>query len=288
MKRLDQRHTAWGLVAIALFGAVGCGPTQSINPYALRRENDQLRAACRQYQSQLAQTRVERENLDKDNEQLQGLYAQEQDARRQAEEESKLAASAPRSAPTLSTRSVYDDDKDFGPPRGRAGSGPSAARGVAVNKKGATNGWLPMSSVPGAQVVRDGDTVRIRVTNTSLFDPGKATLKPGATQVLDRVAATLRRDYPGLLIGIEGHTDSDPIRKSNWKDNHELSMQRAMAVFEYLRTKGGIPSDQLVLAACGPNVPIASNRTSAGKAQNRRVEFVIHPVEARADGASRR
>jgi chemotaxis protein MotB len=97
--------------------------------------------------------------------------------------------------------------------------------------------------------------------------------------VLDQVAASVRRTYPGQLIGIEGHTDADPIRKSNWKDNHELSYQRGKAVFDYLSTKGGIPANQLYVAAYGPNHPVASNGSSSGKAQNRRVEFVVRPDE---------
>ena len=134
-----------------------------------------------------------------------------------------------------------------------------------------------MANVPGADVVRDGDKVRIRITNTNLFDPGKATLKPGAAQVLDRVAASIRRDYAGNPIGIEGHTDADPIRKSNWRDNHELSVQRALAVYDYLSKNAGIPSDQLYVAGFGPNMPLASNKSPGGKAQNRRVELVIEP-----------
>ncbi len=122
--------------------------------------------------------------------------------------------------------------------------------------------------------------MRIRVTGANLFDPGKATLRPGASKVLDQVGAAIRSNYSGQLVGIEGHSDADPIRKSNWKNNHELSVRRAMAVYEYLSSRGGVPSDQLYVAGFGSNVPIAANNSSTGKAKNRRVEFVIQPNDS--------
>ncbi len=81
------------------------------------------------------------------------------------------------------------------------------------------------------------------------------------------------------MIGIEGHTDADPIRKSSWGSNHELATERALAVFEYLTKKEGVPASRLFIAGYGPTRPIASNRTAAGKAKNRRVEFVIYPSQ---------
>jgi flagellar motor protein MotB len=282
VNRLKGHKVIWA--AASLLALAGCGPTQSINPWALRRENTQLRAAMRSYQDQLAQIRTQRDELDADNEELQMQLAE---AEQRAREQSKYAGGSSRSRGG-SYRDEYDDEKDFGPARGRSGTASSAGKQASAKKETGGN-WAALSNVPGAEVLRDGDAVRIRVTNTSLFDPGKATLKPGAAQTLDRVATALRREYPGHLIGIEGHTDSDPIRKSHWKDNHELSVERAKAVYEYLRTKGGLPTDQLYVAGYGANLPVASNKTSAGKAQNRRVEFVIHPSGARAaaEGAVR-
>jgi chemotaxis protein MotB len=160
-----------------------------------------------------------------------------------------------------------------------AGAGAASGREAAPRRAG--NGPLAAPNIPGADAVRDGDKVRIRITNANLFDPGKATLKPGAAQVLDRVAAAVRRDYSGHQIGIEGHTDADPIRKSNWRDNHELSVQRALAVYDYLTQRAGVASDQVYVAGYGPNMPLASNKSSGGKAQNRRVELVIEPNGAR-------
>ena len=265
-----------GLSAALILLVTGCGPTQTVNPFALRKENTQLKTALRQYQDQLAQAKQRADSLDEQNEQIHNeLALQQESARRNREEQSQLAR-APR--PPIRDDD-YGDEKAYGPSGGR-GSGQSQRRPetTSIGRRDP----LVSSNMSGAEVIRDGDAVRIRVTNGSLFDPGKATLKPGATKVLDQVANNLKRNFSGQLIGIEGHTDADPIKKSNWKDNHELSYQRARAVYEYLSTRGGIPNEQLYVAAFGANMPIASNKSANGKAQNRRVEFVVQPGDARA------
>jgi flagellar motor protein MotB len=259
-------------ISLSMISAVGCTSSQTMNPWTLRRENAQLKSALRQYQDQLAQAKTRADNLDADNEELQTQLAEVSESQRRMEDASRMARNTPRYAP--SSEQTYADEagSEIGP-----GTRPSSSRTSLPPPT--TRSYGSAQQIAGAQVLNDGNAVRIRVTNTSLFDPGKATLKPGATKVLDQVAASVRRSYPGQLIGIEGHTDADPIRKSNWKDNHELSYQRGKAVFDYLSSRGGIPANQLYVAAYGPNNPIASNSSSGGKAQNRRVEFVVRPEE---------
>ena len=77
-----------------------------------------------------------------------------------------------------------------------------------------------------------------------------------------------------------GHTDSDPIRKSGWKDNRELSAQRALAVVRQLQT-AGISGGQLVACGWGEHRPLVENSTNTAKAKNRRVEiFAVDPTLA--------
>ena len=85
----------------------------------------------------------------------------------------------------------------------------------------------------------------------------------------------MKSKYAGRLIDVVGHTDSDPIKKSKWKDNWELSAQRALAVTRYLVDKG-IPAGSVRASGCGSARPVASNASSRGKARNRRVEIVVH------------
>ncbi|MFQ6036962.1 MAG: OmpA family protein [Sedimentisphaerales bacterium] len=118
-------------------------------------------------------------------------------------------------------------------------------------------------------------TITVTLPNAILFDSGKATLKKATSRELDHILSVLKQRYSGRQIDIVGHTDSDPIKKSPWKDNWELSAERALTVTRYL-IKRGIPEDQIRASGCGAARPIASNATAAGKARNRRVEIVVH------------
>jgi chemotaxis protein MotB len=120
-------------------------------------------------------------------------------------------------------------------------------------------------------------TVTVTLENSLLFDSGKATLKRTTSTELDHIRSVLRQKYAGKLVDIVGHTDSDPIRKTKdkWKDNLELSAQRAISVARYLIQKG-VAEDEIRAVGCGESRPVASNANSAGKAKNRRVEIVVY------------
>ncbi|MBN2584316.1 MAG: OmpA family protein [Planctomycetes bacterium] len=111
----------------------------------------------------------------------------------------------------------------------------------------------------------------------TLADPfmsGKAVLKPTATAELGRIAEAIKRDYPGRMIRVEGHTDGDPIKKSGWKDNWELSCERAATVVRQL-VASGVSAENVCVAGYGEHQPVADNKTAAGKSKNRRVEIVV-------------
>ncbi|MHC4280618.1 MAG: OmpA/MotB family protein, partial [Planctomycetota bacterium] len=110
-------------------------------------------------------------------------------------------------------------------------------------------------------------TITVTLQNSLLFDSGKATLKKTTITELDHINSVLRSKYSGRQIGVVGHTDSDPIKKSKWQDNWE--------VLRYL-VKQGIPPDQIRAIGRGESQPIASNTSASGKGRNRRVEIVVH------------
>ena len=118
-------------------------------------------------------------------------------------------------------------------------------------------------------------TITVTLPNTILFDSGKATLRNATSKELDHILAVLKDKWSGKQVDVVGHTDNDPIKKSPWKDNWELSAQRALSVARYL-TDHGIPDKQVEASGCGPFRPIASNSTVEGKAKNRRVEIVVY------------
>lgn len=118
-------------------------------------------------------------------------------------------------------------------------------------------------------------TITVTLPNTILFESGKAELKSVTSAELDHILSVLKQKYSGKAIEVVGHTDSDPIVKSSWKDNWELSAQRALSVARYL-VAHGISEAKIKATGCGSARPIASNATAAGKAKNRRVEIVVH------------
>ena len=118
-------------------------------------------------------------------------------------------------------------------------------------------------------------TIAVILPNTILFDSGKASLKSSAKGDLDHIVSVLNEKYSGRMIDVIGHTDTDPIKKSSWKDNWELSAERALSVLRHLNSNG-IPDSRLRAIGCGPGRPVAPNTTASGKARNRRVEIVVH------------
>jgi len=130
---------------------------------------------------------------------------------------------------------------------------------------------------PGYDVSFDpaAGTITVTLPNTILFDSGKETLKKTTSTELTHIASVLQSQYAGRQIDVVGHTDSQPIKKSKWKDNWELSAQRALSVTRYL-TQHGIAADKIRAVGRGESQPIASNTSPSGRAKNRRVEIVVH------------
>lgn len=101
----------------------------------------------------------------------------------------------------------------------------------------------------------------------------KADLSPAGKTVLDDLFVVARA-CSGLKIEIQGHTDNQGKR---W-GNVQLSRDRAEAVKKYLVERGLSP-DLMTAVGFGPDRPAVSNRTSAGRARNRRIEFRVSRVE---------
>ncbi len=117
---------------------------------------------------------------------------------------------------------------------------------------------------------RDG-RLRIGVEDKVTFDSGSDKLKSSANQVLNKVAQVLSRDFSDCRFYIEGHTDSDPIRKTKDKfsSNRHLSVMRADAVARYLMQQG-VSEDRIVVVGYGQFDPVDKRV----KEKNRRVEIV--------------
>jgi outer membrane protein OmpA-like peptidoglycan-associated protein len=99
------------------------------------------------------------------------------------------------------------------------------------------------------------------------FVTGSAALTKTAKAELDK-AAKIMNEHPDIKVSVEGHTDNT----GRVAFNQTLSEKRAAAVKAYIVAKG-VAGDRLQAKGFGPSKPIATNKTVAGRALNRRVEF---------------
>ncbi|MEO5923679.1 MAG: OmpA family protein [Bryobacteraceae bacterium] len=120
-------------------------------------------------------------------------------------------------------------------------------------------------------ILQTRDTARGLIVNMSdvLFGTGESALRPAAREKLAKVAGILS-GHPGLHMQVEGYTDS--VGSDEY--NQSLSERRATSVSDYL-IKTGIPTASVSSKGFGETLPVASNDTSSGRQQNRRVELVV-------------
>ena len=124
-------------------------------------------------------------------------------------------------------------------------------------------------------VVTPDGSKGVRVKGDLFFRSGKAAVRPEARGVVSKIAAAIR-GFGDVVVYVDGHTDSDPLRytKKKYGDNYGLGAARATAVAKELVAMG-VPRSQLVTRSFGKDRPIAENTTRAGKSKNRRVEFTL-------------
>jgi chemotaxis protein MotB len=119
----------------------------------------------------------------------------------------------------------------------------------------------------------------LRVQDQLMFSSGVARINKNGKHLLEQVAQILNR-YPEYEIRVEGHTDNKQIKpefRDKYASNWELSTARATNVVHYLTDHLGVDPARLSAVGEGEHQPIASNDTRQGRAENRRVEFLIAP-----------
>ena len=131
------------------------------------------------------------------------------------------------------------------------------------------------------QLMVDSRGIVISLREKAFFPSGGEEVSPEAHGSIGKIAAVLR-DLPNA-IRLEGHTDSRPIKTSQFRNNWELSSARAISVLMLLETKYGIPSKRFAVAGYADNAPVAGNDEDEGRARNRRVDIVI--MDKLANGA---
>jgi chemotaxis protein MotB len=127
-----------------------------------------------------------------------------------------------------------------------------------------------------------GGKLRVGMVDKILFDPGEAEISKRGEEVLARVAEALV-EIPDKQIQVSGHTDRTPITgklATQYPSNWELSSARAVHVVRFLAEKAKVPPERLVASGYGEFHPVASNKTSASRAKNRRIEILLTPMLA--------
>jgi chemotaxis protein MotB len=155
----------------------------------------------------------------------------------------------------------------------------------AINRRDSVTFAL-VTSLKGATVgVNDKDisinvekgVVYVSISDKLLFTSGSSQLGSSAKDVIGKVAQVLK-GQPTLDFMVEGHTDNKSVRQgANFKDNGELSTQRAASVVRILESDFDINPARITLAGKGEHAPIASNEDEDGRAKNRRTRIVILP-----------
>ena len=118
--------------------------------------------------------------------------------------------------------------------------------------------------------------VYISLADNMLYKSGSYEINSRAAQTLSKIAKIIK-DYKDYDVLIEGNTDNVPIKKTNIRNNWDLSTLRASSVVQALQNDYGVEPKRLTAGGRGEYNPIASNDTEIGKQRNRRTQIIITP-----------
>lgn len=121
----------------------------------------------------------------------------------------------------------------------------------------------------GVQVQEANGQIYLIMPGNITFDSNDANIKPAFQPVLNSIAKVIN-EYSKTMVQVNGYTDSTGSAATN----NSLSLMRANSISNYLRLRG-VNGNRIVSNGYGSSNPIASNATSVGREQNRRVEIVL-------------
>ncbi|MCE8025788.1 OmpA family protein [Halomonas sp. MCCC 1A11058] len=131
--------------------------------------------------------------------------------------------------------------------------------------------YLP--DLEGVEATRVAEGIKLRVEDRLLFPTAAAELTEEGEALIQRLVEVIQR-HDGE-VAVEGHTDSRPIQTNEFPSNWVLSSARAIAIVHALE-RSGVESQRLRAVGLADTRPLGSNETVEGRAQNRRVEVIIH------------
>ncbi|WP_413374411.1 flagellar motor protein MotB [Paenibacillus taichungensis] len=116
--------------------------------------------------------------------------------------------------------------------------------------------------------------LKITISDNALFSSGRADVKPESRSLAKAISSMLQ-EFPEYEVVVSGHTDNVPISNSQYKDNWDLSADRALNFLKILLLNEALDPSKFTPSGYGEYHPVSSNQTDAGRAQNRRVEVSI-------------
>lgn len=118
--------------------------------------------------------------------------------------------------------------------------------------------------------------VYISLSDNMLYKSGSYEISDRAGETLSKIAKIIT-DYKDYDVLVEGNTDTDPISRTNIRNNWDLSALRASSVVQALQNQYGVNPSRLTVAGRGEYNPVADNTTAEGKQKNRRTQIIITP-----------
>lgn len=158
-------------------------------------------------------------------------------------------------------------DKDGCPEYDNDGDGLNDELDKCPNDSESFNGFEDSDGCPDAVILKKDERI---ILNNIYFKLDSAELEPESFETLNSLKIIFV-DNPGIVVQIEGHTDN----QGSDEYNNNLSNMRAEAVAKYIIDVLGVSSTQVSSVGLGESKPIATNNTSKGRAENRRIEFRV-------------
>jgi len=131
------------------------------------------------------------------------------------------------------------------------------------------------------EIVAIDDKLKVIFVDKILFNSGSVEITPGGKELLMVMTGALRENKEQNIV-VEGHTDDVPLGAAlskRFPSNWELSTARAAAVAHFFQQEGGIQPERLSARGYSYYRPVTSNETEAGRHQNRRIEIILGPYK---------
>jgi outer membrane protein OmpA-like peptidoglycan-associated protein len=252
---LNQRADAERAQQAAIDAALKARQERDAQAQALKAQAEMAQQQALQAQQQAAQATEQAKAADQARAQAEQQAAAQTKA---AEEQAKAAAEA-KAAAQQATAAAQAAQAELEKARKEIAERDAEARQLRMQNE--------LARIAATR--REERGLIVTLSSGVFFDTGKSALKKGAQATLKRIADQLKGDS-GVKVTVEGHTDNT----GSAEKNQALSEKRAEAVRDYL-VSAGVPAERVTAVGKGETQPIATNKTAAGRQQNRRVELVI-------------